>query len=130
MSYIRGIKQEQEATKELAEQKTQNEKLVEMIGAMLNESQGTLFQILPELVEKVVLGALEDKVVVGDDLATALQTVAGTCVANVTSTAEGIKTTASINAVTTAADVTDKTGALPEVSEKLPDDALDYFSEL
>lgn len=121
LSYIREIKQEQEAAKALAEQKAQNEELAEMLGARLDESQETLLQILPELMEKVVLEALEGRVITDADLAATLQTAAGTYVADATSAAEGI---------TTAADVTDKTGALPEVSNELPEDALDYFSGL
>lgn len=53
LSYIRETKQEQKAAKTLAEQKAQNEKLAEMLGAKLEESQKALIQTLPELVEKV-----------------------------------------------------------------------------
>lgn len=67
LSYIRGIKQEQEAAKALAEQKAQNEELAEMLGARLDESQETLLQILPELMEKVVLEALEGRVITDAD---------------------------------------------------------------
>ena len=68
LSYIRGIKQEQEATKALAEQKAQNQELAQMLGAKLEENQKTLLQTLPELMENVVLGVLGGKVVIGTDL--------------------------------------------------------------
>lgn len=117
LSYIREIKQEQEATKKLAEQKAQNEKLAEMIGAMLNESQGTLLQALPELMEKVVLGVLEGK-------ALAHGNIIKDTIASSNTIAENGKD------VKVAVKTGNDTGALPEVSNELPDDALDYFSEL
>ena len=65
LSFIHNEKQEQEAIKALAERKAQNEELVEMIGARLDENQRTLLQALPELVGKVVLEALKGKIVAG-----------------------------------------------------------------
>ena len=127
LSYIRGIKQEQKAAKTLAEQKAQNEELEEKLGAKLEECRKTLLQALPELVDKVVLGALEGKVVVGDDFAAVLQTAVESCVSDTTS---GIGTAESVKAVTTITDDLESTGVLPQVSDKLPDEALDYFSGL
>lgn len=127
LSYIHGIKQEQEATKKLAEQKAQNEELAEMLGAKIDESQKTLLWALPELVEKVVLGALEGKVIAGTDLKTLLQTVN---VAGTTQKVESDRASAVIKADTAVIDAAENIGILPQVSEELPDDALDYFSEL
>lgn len=127
LSYIRGIKQEQEATKKLAEQKAQNEELAEMLGAKLEESRKTLLQALPKLVEKVMLEALENKSVVGDDLAAALQNAVKSCVSNTTL---GVRTAESGKAVTTVTDELEGAGVLPQVSDKLPDEAFDYFSGL
>ncbi len=106
LSFICKEKQEQEVTNALAERKAQNEELVELLGAKLDESQRALIQALPELVEKVVVGALEGKVVTGGN---ALGVTSETAV---------------------SMDDTNDTGALPQVSEELPDDALDYFSGL
>lgn len=128
LSYIHGMKQEQEAAKALAEQKAQNEELAEMLGARIDESQRTLFQTLPELVEKVVLGALEDKVVVGDDLKALLQTVKSA--AGTTPEVESDRATAAVKNAMSVIAATENTGILPQVSEELPDDALDYFSGL
>ena len=127
LSYIRGIKQEQKAAQTLAEQKAQNEELEEKLGAKLEECRKTLLQALPELVEKVVIETLESKMVVGDDLAAVLQTTIERCVSDTTSetgTAESVK------AVTAVAGNLESTGVLPQVSDKLPDEALDYFSGL
>lgn len=128
LSFIRKEKQEQKAVKELEEQKAQNEELAEMIGAKLNESQEALLQTLPELVEKVVLGALEGKVVAGTDLKTLLQTAKSG--AGTTQEVESGRATVAIKADTAVIDVEENTGILPQVSEELPDDALDYFSGL
>ncbi len=106
LSFIRKEKQEQEVANAFAERKAQNEELVELLGAKLDESQRTLLQTLPELVEKVVVGALEGKVVTGGN-------------------ALGVTSEAAVSM-----DDTNDTGALPQVSEELPDDALDYFSGL
>lgn len=127
LSFIRGEKQEQKAAKALAEQKAQNEELAEMLGAKLDESRKALLQALPELVDKAVLGALEGKVVVGDDLFAVLQTAVESCVSDTTS---GTGTVESVKAVTTITDDLESTGVLPQISDKLPDEALDYFSRL
>lgn len=127
LSYIRGIKQEQEAAKTLAEQKAQNEELEEMFGAKIDESQKTLIQALPELVEKVMLEVLKGKAVVGNDLAATLQTAIESCVSNTTL---GVGTAESGKAVTTVTDELESAGVLPQVSDKLPDEAFDYFSGL
>lgn len=107
--------------------KAQNEELAEMLGAKIDESQKTLLWALPELVEKVVLGALEGKVIAGTDLKTLLQTVN---VAGTTQKVESDRASAVIKADTAVIDATENIGILPQVSEELPDDALDYFSEL
>ena len=127
LSYIRGIKQEQKAAKILAEQKAQNEELAEMLGAKLDESRKALLQALPDLVEKVVIETLESKMVVGDDLAAVLQAAVESCVSDTTS---GTGTAESVKAVTAVTDDLESTGVLPQVSDKLPDEALDYFSGL
>ncbi len=127
LSYIRGIKQEQKAAQTLAEQKAQNEELEEKLGAKLEECRKTLLQALPDLVEKVVIEALENKMVVGDDLAAVLQTAVERCVSDTTS---GTGTAESVKAVTAVAGDLESTGVLPQVSDKLPDEALDYFSGL
>ena len=127
LSYIRGIKQEQKAAQTLAEQKAQSEELEEKLGEKLEECRNTLLQALPDLVEKVVIETLESKMVVGDDLAAVLQTTIERCVSDTTSetgTAESVK------AVTAVADDLESTRVLPQVSDKLPDEALDYFSGL
>lgn len=113
LSFIRKEKQEQEAIKALAEKKAQNEKLVEMIGARLDGNQRTLLQALPELVEKVVLEVLKGKIVAG------VKNGAG----DGDSVADGIGTKV-------ATEVEIDNGALPQVTEELPDEALDYFSGL
>lgn len=113
LSFIRKEKQEQEAIKALAERKTQNEELVEMMGARLDENQRTLLQALPELVEKVVLEALKGKIVAG------VKNGAG----DGDSVADGIGTKV-------ATEVEIDNGVLPQVTEELPDEALDYFSGL
>ncbi len=123
LSYIRGIKQEQKAAQTLAEQKAQNEELEEK----LEECRKTLLQALPDLVEKVVIETLENKMVVGDDLAAVLQTAVERCVSDTTS---GTGTAESVKAVTAVAGDLESTGVLPQVSDKLPDEALDYFSGL
>lgn len=127
LSFIRGEKQEEKAVKELAEQKAQNEELAEMFGAKLDESQETLLQALREIVEKVVLGALEGKVIAGTDLKTLLQTVN---VAGTTQKVESDRASAVIKADTAVIDAAENIGILPQVSEELPDNALDYFSGL
>ena len=127
LSYIRGIKQEQEAAKTLAEQKAQNEELEEMFGAKIDESQKTLLQTLPELVEKVLLEVLKGKAVVGDDLVATLQTAIESCVSNTTLRVGNAE---SGKAVTTVTDELESAGVLPQVSDKLPDEAFDYFSGL
>lgn len=86
-----------------------------------------MLQALPDLVEKVVIETLESKMVVGDDLAAVLQTTIERCVSDTTSetgTAESVK------AVTAVAGNLESTGVVPQVSDKLPDEALDYFSGL
>ena len=113
LSFIHKEKQEQEAIKALAERKTQNEELVEMMGARLDENQRTLLQALPELVEKVVLEALKGKIVAG------VKNGAG----DGDSVADGIGTK-----VATAVEIDN--GVLPQVTEELLDEALDYFSGL
>lgn len=110
LSYIHKEKQEQEAIKALAERKTQNEELIEMMGARLDENQRTLLHALPELVEKVVLEALKGKIVAG------VKNVAG----DGDSVADGIGTKV-------ATEVEIDNGVLPQVTEELPDEALDYF---
>lgn len=127
LSYIRGIKQEQNAAQTLAEQKAQNEELEEKLGAKLEECRKTLLQALSDLVEKVVIETLENKMVVGDDLAAVLQTAVERCVSDTTS---GIGTAESVKAVTAVAGDLESTGVLPQVSDKLPDEAFDYFSGL
>ena len=127
LSYIRETKQEQKAAKTLAEQKALNEKLAEMLGAKLEESQKALIQTLPELVEKVLLEVLKGKAVVGDDLAATLQTAIESCVSNTTLRVGNAE---SGKAVTTVTDELESAGVLPQVSDKLPDEALDYFSGL
>jgi hypothetical protein len=124
LSYIRGIKQEQKAAKTLAEQKAQNEELEEKLGAKLEECRKTLLQALPDLVEKVVIETLESKMVVSDDLAAVLQAAVASCVSDTTS---GAETAESVKAVTAVADDLESTRVLPQVSDKLPDEALDYF---
>lgn len=126
-SFIRGEKQEQKAAKTLAEQKAQNEELEEKLGAKLEECRKTLLQALPELVEKVVIETLESKMVVGNDLAAVLQTAAESCVSDTTL---GAGTAESVKAVRAVTDDLESTGVLPQVSDKLPDEALDYFSGL
>lgn len=123
LSYIRGIKQEQKAVQTLAEQKAQSEELEEK----LEECRKTLLQALPDLVEKVVIETLESKMVVGDDLAAVLQTTIERCVSDTTS---GTGTAESVKAVTAVAGNLESTGVLPQVSDKLPDEAFDYFSGL
>ena len=113
LSFIRKEKQEQEAIKALAERKAQNEELLEMIGARLDENQRTLLQALPELVEKVVLEALKGKIVAG------VKNGAG----DGDSVADGIGTKV-------ATEIEIDNGVLPQVTEELPDEALDYFSGL
>lgn len=113
LSFIRKEKREQEAIKALAEKKAQNEELVEMIGARLDGNQRTLLQALPELVEKVVLEALKGKRVAG----------VKNGVGNGDSVADGIGTKV-------ATEVEIDNGTLPQVTEELPDEALDYFSGL
>lgn len=128
LSYIRGIKQEQEAAKTLAEQKVQNEKLAEMLGAKLEESQKALIQALPELVEKVLLETFEGRVVAGTDLKALSQTVKS--VAETTPEVESDRATAAVKDAMSVIDAAENTGILPQVSEELPDDVLDYFSGL
>lgn len=127
LSFIRGEKQEQKAAQTLAEQKAQNEELEEKLGAKLEECRKTLLQALPELVEKVVIETLESKMVVGNDLAAVLQTAVESCVSDTTL---GAGTAESVKAVTAVTDDLESIGALPQVSDKLPDEALDYFSGL
>lgn len=128
LSYIRGTKQEQKAAKTLAEQKAQNEKLAEMLGAKLEESQKALIQALPELVEKVLLETLEGRVVAGTDLKAFSQTVKSA--AGTTPEVESDRATAAVKDAMSVIAVAENTGILPQVSEELPDDALDYFSGL
>ena len=127
LSYIRGEKQEQKAAQTLAEQKAQSEELEEKLGEKLEECRNTLLQALPDLVEKVVIETLESKMVVGDDLAAVLQTTIERCVSDTTS---GTGTAESVKAVTAVAGNLESTGVLPQVSDKLPDEAFDYFSGL
>ena len=103
LSFIHKEKQEQEAIKALAERKTQNEELVEMMGARLDGNQRTLLQALPKLVEKVVLEALKGKIVAG----------VKNCVGDGDSVADGIGTKV-------ATEVEIDNGALPQVTEELP----------
>ena len=127
LSYIRGIKQEQKAAQTLAEQKAQNEELEEKLGAKLEKCRKALLHALPDLVEKVVMETLESKMVVGDDLAAVLQTAVESCVSDTTL---GAGTAESVKAVTVVTDDLESIGVLPQVSDKLPDEALDYFSGL
>ena len=131
LSFIRGEKQEQKAAQTLAEQKAQNEELEEKLGAKLGakleECRKTLLQALPELVEKVVIETLESKMVVSNNLAAVLQAAVESCVPDTTS---GAGTAESVKAVTAVADDLESIGVLPQVSDKLPDEALDYFSGL
>ena len=127
LSFIRGEKQEQKAAQTLAEQKAQNEELEEKLGAKLEECRKTLLQALPELVEKVVIETLESKMVVSNNLAAVLQAAVESCVPDTTS---GAGTAESVKAVTAVADDLESIGVLPQVSDKLPDEALDYFSGL
>ena len=113
LSFIHKEKQEQEAIKALAERKTQNEELIEMMGARLDENQRTLLQALPELVEKVVLEALKGKIIDG--------------VKN--GVGDGYFVTDNIGTKVTT-EVKIDNGLLPQVTEELPDEALDYFSGL
>ncbi len=117
LSFIHEEKQAQEAVEALAERKAQNEELVELLGAKLDESQRALLQTLPELVEKVVVGALEGKVVVGGDAIKDIIT-SGNAIVEYSNNVEG------------SAKDGDNTGVLPQVSEELPDEAFDYFSGL
>jgi len=127
LSFIRGEKQEQKAAQTLAEQKAQNEELEEKLGAKLEECRKTLLQALPDLVEKVVIETLESKMVVSNNLAAFLQAAVESCVSDTTS---GTGTAESVKAVTAVAGDLESTGVLPQVSDKLPDEALDYFSGL
>lgn len=86
-----------------------------------------MLQALSDLVEKVVIETLESKMVVNDDLAAVLQTAVESCVSDTTS---GTGTAESVKAVTAVTDNLESTGVLPQVSDKLPDEALDYFSGL
>ena len=113
---IRGEKQEQKAVKALAEQKAQNEELSETLGAKIDESQRTLIQALPGLVEKVVLGALEGKMITD-----------GTAIKGAIANGNVLTET---SGVTVSTEIENDIGTLPQVSEELPDDALDYFSGL
>ncbi len=117
LSFIRKEKQEQKVANALAERKAQNEELAELLGAKLDESQRALLQALPKLLEKVVLGALEGKVVTDD---TAIKGV----IASSNTVAENS------NDVEGSAKAGDDTGVLPQVSEELLDEAFDYFSGL
>ena len=127
LSFIRGEKQEQKAAQTLAEQKAQNEELEEKLGAKLEECRKTLLQALPEIVEKVVIETLESKMVVSNNLSAVLQTAVESCVSDTTL---GAGTAESVKAVTTVTADLESTGVLPQVSDKLPDEALDYFSGL
>lgn len=127
LSFIRGEKQEQKSAQTLAEQKAQNEELEERLGAKLEECRKTLLQALPELVEKVVIETLESRMVVSNDLAAVLQTVVESCVSDTTL---GARTAESVKAVRAVTDDLESTGVLPQISDKLPDEALDYFSGL
>ena len=113
LSFIHKEKQEQEAIKALAERKAQNEELVEMMGARLDENQRTLLQALPELVGIVVLEALQGKIIAG--------------VKN--GVGDGYFVTDNIGTKVTT-EVKIDNGSLPQVTEELPDEALDYFSGL
>lgn len=73
------------------------------------------------------LEVLKGKAVVGDDLAATLQTAIESCVSNTTL---GAGTAESGKAVTTVTDELESAGILPQVSDKLPDEAFDYFSGL
>lgn len=84
-----------------------------MMGTRLDENQRTLLQVLPELVGKVVLEALKGKIVAG------VKNGAG----DGDTVADGIGTKV-------ATEVENDNGALPQVTEELPDEALDYFSGL
>lgn len=128
LSYIRGIKQEQEVAKTLAEQKAQNEELEEMFGAKIDESQKTLLQALPELVEKVLLETLEGRVVAGTDLKALLQTVKSA--EGTTPEVESDRATAAVKDAMSVIAAEENTGILPQISEELPDEAFDYFSGL
>lgn len=128
LSYIRGIKQEQEATKALAEQKAQNQELAEILGAKLEENQKTLLQALPDLVEKVVLETLEGKTIAGNDLNALLQTAKS--VAGINQEVESDRATVAVKDAMSVIDVAENTRILPEVSEELPDEAFEYFSGL
>ena len=86
-----------------------------------------MLQALPDLVEKVVIETLESKMVVSNDLAAVLQTAVESCVSDTTL---GAGTAESVKAVTAVTDDLESTGVLPQVSDKLPDEALDYFSGL
>ena len=86
-----------------------------------------MLQALPELVEKVVIETLESKMVVSNNLAAVLQAAVESCVPDTTS---GAGTAESVKAVTAVADDLESIGVLPQVSDKLPDEALDYFSGL
>ena len=127
LSFIRGEKQEQKSAQTLAEQKAQNEELEERLGAKLEECRKTLLQALPELVEKVVIETLGSKMVVRNDLAAVLQTVVESCVSDTTL---GAGTAESVKAVMAVTDDLESTGVLPQISDKLPNEALDYFSGL
>ena len=65
--------------------------------------------------------------VVSNNLAVALQTAVESCVSDTTLRAG---TAESVKAVRAVTDDLESTGALPQVSDKLPDEALDYFSGL
>ena len=62
-----------------------------------------------------------------NDLAAVLQTAVESCVSDTTS---GTETAESVKAVTAVTDDLESTGVLPQVSDKLPDEAMDYFSGL
>lgn len=127
LSFIRGEKQEQKVAQTLAEQKAQNEELEEKLGAKLEECRKTLLQALPELVEKVMIETLESKMVVSNNLSAVLQAAVESCVSDTTL---GAETAESVKAVRAVTDDLESTGVLPQVSDKLPDEALDYFSGL
>ena len=74
-----------------------------------------------------MIETLESKMVVSDDLAAALQATVESCVSDTTSEAEIAE---SVKAVTAVAGNLESTGVLPQVSDKLPDEAFDYFSGL
>ena len=113
LSFIHKEKQEQEAIKALAERKAQNEELIELMGARLDENQRALLQVLPELVEKVVLDALKGKIVAG--------VKNGVEDGDLVADDIGTKGTTEVNI---------DNGLLSQVTEELPDEALDYFSGL